>query len=144
MILNGDAGRIPLRDGEIHCVVTSPPYWSLRKYAGEQERDWGEVRYSPVAGLGEVVVGEMRCALGLEGTVEAYIGHLVAVFREVRRVLRADGVAWVVMGDSYASTAQGTENAPQPKGSKSKSSQWANFCRFDSRYKVQHQSWFLQ
>ena len=29
--------------------------------------------------------------------------RLVEVFREVRRVLRQDGVCWVNMGDSYTS-----------------------------------------
>jgi len=27
--------------GSVQCCVTSPPYWALRKYAGEQERVWG-------------------------------------------------------------------------------------------------------
>ncbi|MGD8228056.1 MAG: site-specific DNA-methyltransferase, partial [Desulfobacteraceae bacterium] len=26
----------------VQCVVTSPPYWGLRKYAGEQEMIWGD------------------------------------------------------------------------------------------------------
>lgn len=41
--------------------------------------------------------------IGLERTPEEYIGKLVAVFREVRRVLRDDGVLWVNIGDSYCS-----------------------------------------
>lgn len=32
MILRADAARIPLRDGSVHMVVTSPPYWGLRSY----------------------------------------------------------------------------------------------------------------
>ena len=27
-----DARSIPLPDGSVHCVVTSPPYWGLRDY----------------------------------------------------------------------------------------------------------------
>lgn len=46
----------------------------------------------------------MTCALGHEPTIEAYIGHLVAIYREVYRVLRGDGVSFVVMGDSFASS----------------------------------------
>ncbi len=30
-----------LEDNSIQCVVTSPPYWGLRKYAGEQDLIWG-------------------------------------------------------------------------------------------------------
>src|SRR5690606_35623218 len=38
---------------------------------------------------------------GLEPTAEAFVGHLVAVFREARRVLRPDGTLWLNLGDSY-------------------------------------------
>jgi DNA modification methylase len=38
----------------------------------------------------------------LEPTPELYVEHAVAIFREVRRVLRSDGTCWVNMGDSYA------------------------------------------
>ena len=40
-LLKADARRIPLADECVQCVVTSPPYWGLRKYAGEQELVWG-------------------------------------------------------------------------------------------------------
>jgi len=40
--------------------------------------------------------------LGLEPTPEAYVANMVAVFREVRRVLRDDGTLWLNLGDSYA------------------------------------------
>lgn len=60
----------------VHCVVTSPPYWGLRDY-----------------GVG----GQ----LGLEATPEEFVANMVAVFREVRRVLRADGTLWLNLGDSY-------------------------------------------
>jgi len=41
--------------------------------------------------------------LGLEPTPEEYVANMVAVFREVRRVLRDDGTVWLNIGDSYAS-----------------------------------------
>ena len=44
--------------------------------------------------------------LGLEPTPEAYVANMVAVFREVRRVLRADGTLWLNLGDSYANGGQ--------------------------------------
>ena len=40
-LLQGDAFRIPLDDGSVHCVITSPPYWGLRSYSGDQARVWG-------------------------------------------------------------------------------------------------------
>ena len=39
--------------------------------------------------------------LGLEPSPELYIKHLVAVFKEVWRVLRDDGTVWIVIGDSF-------------------------------------------
>ena len=47
--------------------------------------------------------GVWRGCLGLEPTPDLYIGHLVQVFRELRRVLRPDGTLWLNLGDSYAS-----------------------------------------
>ena len=73
-IVNGDALHIPLRDGVVQIVVTSPPYWSLRDYG---------------------VNGQ----LGIEPTPEAYIANMVAVFREVWRVMRPDGTLWLNIGD---------------------------------------------
>lgn len=61
----------------VHCVVTSPPYWGLRDYGQPGQ-------------------------LGLEPTPEQYVENMVAVFREVRRVLRSDGTVWLNLGDSYA------------------------------------------
>jgi DNA methylase len=46
--------------------------------------------------------GGWRGELGLEPTPELYVAHLVHIFREVRRVLRADATLWLVLGDSYA------------------------------------------
>lgn len=46
--------------------------------------------------------GGWRGCLGLEETPEAYMGHLVLIFREVRRVLTDDGTLWLNLGDSYA------------------------------------------
>ena len=41
MLINGDSASLPFRDNQFHCVVTSPPYWGLRKYSGQQRRIWG-------------------------------------------------------------------------------------------------------
>ncbi len=70
-------------ENSIHCVVTSPPYWSLRDYGVEDQA-------------------------GLEETPEEYIEKMVEVFREVRRVLREDGTCWLNIGDAYATIHKGT------------------------------------
>jgi DNA modification methylase len=87
-ILQGDCRDVltMLPDESVHCVVTSPPYWGLRDYG---------------------VAGQ----LGLEETPVEYIAGMVEVFREVRRVLRSDGTAWINMGDSYATV--GGASTPQ-------------------------------
>jgi DNA modification methylase len=90
-----------LPDGCVQTIVTSPPYFSLRDY-GIEPSPWSEVRYAPMAGLPEVVVPAMDACLGLEPTIEAFVGHLVLVWRELRRVLRDDGCCWLNLGDSYA------------------------------------------
>ena len=76
-----------LPDASVHCCITSPPYWNLRDYGTEGQ-------------------------IGLEETPEAYVSRLVDVFREVRRVLRDDGVIWVNLGDSYAGSGKGAANYP--------------------------------
>jgi site-specific DNA-methyltransferase (cytosine-N4-specific) len=49
--------------------------------------------------------------LGLEPTPEAYVESMVAVFREVRRVLRSEGTVWLNLGDSYATSPKGNPGA---------------------------------
>jgi DNA modification methylase len=73
-----------------HCVMTSPPYFGLRSYRDGIE-DWGDW------------VGQ----LGGEPTPELYIQHLIQIMREVRRVLRPDGVLWLNIGDSWAGSGKG-------------------------------------
>ena len=51
--------------------------------------------------------------LGLEKTPEGYVGKLVAIFREVRRVLRDDGTLWLNLGDSYASGGRSSRDPGQ-------------------------------
>lgn len=78
-ILQGDCRDVlkTLPAESVHCCVTSPPYWGLRDYG---------------------VSGQ----IGLESTYQAFVAEMVGVFREVRRVLRADGTCWINLGDSYA------------------------------------------
>ncbi len=69
--------------------------------------------------------GAWRGSLGAEPTPSLYVGHLVEVFREVRRVLRPDGTCWLVIGDSHAGS-WGDYVAPgsTKHGSKQATSRW--------------------
>ena len=64
-------------DEKARCCITSPPYYGLRNYGGED------------------------CQIGLEESPEEYIQKLVEVFREVRNNLTEDGTLWLNIGDSY-------------------------------------------
>ena len=68
---------LAVADKSIQTCVTSPPYFGLRDYGHAGQ-------------------------IGLESTPDEYVAKLVAVFREVRRVLRDDGTLWLNLGDSYA------------------------------------------
>lgn len=40
-LVNADAATLPLEDGVVNLVVTSPSYWGLRSYEGNQVLVWG-------------------------------------------------------------------------------------------------------
>lgn len=100
--IRASAHATGLPEKSVHAVITSPPYWGLRKYAGDQGIMWDAVSYAPMAGLPQITIPAMQCGLGEEPTPEAYIGHLILVMREMWRVLRDDATCWVNLGDSYA------------------------------------------
>ena len=81
-----------------HCCVTSPPYWGLRDYGVDAQ-----------LGL-ERVHDCLGWATG-KPCGECYVCHLVAVFREVKRVLRDDGVLFLNLGDSYNSIGHKKSNS---------------------------------
>lgn len=110
----------------IQCVVTSPPYYALRDY-GTAQWEGGDPNcehegqtlgnnrnYIDEGGRGSnkanISTGNcVKCGarridsqIGLEKTPDDFVQSLVNVFREVRRVLRDDGVVWLNLGDSYA------------------------------------------
>jgi DNA modification methylase len=92
-IITGDCRDVlaTLPAESVHCCVTSPPYWGLRDYG---------------------VAGQ----IGLESTYQDFVEQMVAVFREVRRVLRADGTLWLNLGDSYASGEIGRHDGGRTYG----------------------------
>lgn len=104
-ILTGDCLRLlgTIAEGSVQTCVTSPPYFGLRDYDVPPSR-WPRINYAPMPGMRNVRVPAMECALGLEPTAEAFVAHLVHVFRLVHRTLRDDGTLWLNLGDSYAGT----------------------------------------
>ena len=77
-ILFGDCRQtLKQFDEQARTCITSPPYYGLRDYGGEQNQ------------------------IGQEQTPDDFIDQLITVFKEVRNVLTNDGTCWVNLGDSY-------------------------------------------
>ena len=70
-----------LPDASVNCIVTSPPYFGLRDYGTDGQ-------------------------IGLERTPAEYVARMAELFRELRRVLRDDGTAWLNLGDSFSAEKQ--------------------------------------
>jgi DNA modification methylase len=51
--------------------------------------------------------GAWRGELGSEPTVERFVGNIVQIFRELRRVMTDDGTLWLNMGDAYSGSGKG-------------------------------------
>ena len=85
-ILFGDCREtLPMFNVKARMCVTSPPYYGLRDYGGEDSQ------------------------IGQEQSPEEFIDQLVKVFREVRNVLTDDGTCWVNLGDSYYNYRPGSK-----------------------------------
>ena len=105
-IYQGDSLEVlkTFQDECCQMCVTSPPYYGLRDYGVDGQ-------------------------IGLEETPEAYVEKLVEVFREVKRVLKDDGVLWLNLGDSYAGS-HGNGNYPQTNTGMNSES--AGFVKYES------------
>lgn len=115
-----------LPDASVHCIVTSPPYLDARDY-GVAATSWPAVTYRPRFDLDPVTVPAMVCCLGHETTLVAYVAHLVAVWRELRRVLRPDGVCWLNLGAGY-SAGTTTRRKPTTTEGPAVPSSWKGRC----------------
>lgn len=91
--------RLP--DCVVHVIATSPPYY-LQRFYDIEPIQWPAGEYKPMPGLKPIKYPAWKGDLGNEPTIEMFIGHLVIVFREARRVLRSDGVLYVNLGETFA------------------------------------------
>ena len=87
-IIHGDVLKVlkEFPDNSVDCIITSPPYYSLRKYPEEANVEWPD---------------GIKCQLGLEPTPEMYIEHLGLILKEIYRVLKPTGTFWLNIGDTY-------------------------------------------
>jgi len=95
-IITGDCRDVlrSLDANSVQCCVTSPPYFGLRDY-----------------GMAEQI--------GLEPSPDEFVAEMVAVFRDVRRLLRDDGTLWLNIGDSYAAHASASHGYKDGRANRS-------------------------
>ena len=99
LILFGDCREslktIATYDQKARTCVTSPPYYGLRDYGGEESQ------------------------IGMEQSPEEYVEEMVKVFALVRDCLTDDGTLWLNIGDSYYNY-RSDGNYPQQSVSKTR------------------------
>ena len=88
-------GELP--DESVQACVTSIPYWGLRSYLDDAD---------PMK----------RHEIGLEGSIAEWLEKIVAVFEQVRRVLRRDGTLWINIGDAYNAGTSAPRVPTSPEG----------------------------
>ena len=77
-IINGDSRQMSeLKDGSIHLIITSPPYWQLKDYGTENQ-------------------------IGFNDSYESYINNLNLVWSECFRVLHEGCRLCINIGDQFA------------------------------------------
>jgi DNA modification methylase len=90
LVLRGDARHLPLPDGSVDLIVTSPPYWALRSYTDGGQHYPGQI--------------------GSEATPAEWVDALIACTVEWMRVLKPSGSIFVNLGDKYSSPGGHIDN----------------------------------
>ena len=135
MIINGNCLDVmrTMDAQSVQTCITSPPYYGLRDYGTATWTGGNDPtcdHSTPRSRGDDIKVGDKQgtsagskpntqlfCVscnaeriddqIGLEATPDQYVAKMVAVFREVRRILRDDGTVWLNLGDSYAGSGKG-------------------------------------
>ena len=128
-----------LPNNSIDCIITSSPYYQLRKYEGIPDYVWDgdsncehDFSYYQIKGQSGGAsdkqdsvrgshfdsseqgfcnkCGAWKGQLGLEPTFELFIAHLVQIVKECKRVLKDTGTIWWNIGDTYNGNKQGNDD----------------------------------
>ena len=81
-VIRAHAASLPLPDGCVDLIVTSPPYFGLRSYTDGGEHYDGQI--------------------GSEATPQEWLAAMVECTREMMRVLKPEGSIFINIGDKYA------------------------------------------
>src|SRR3972149_5625472 len=87
----------PIEDNSIQAIITSPPYWGLRKY-----------------NIPDIVIDDWKGQYGLESSYKDYIKHTLLWVKEAMRVLKDDGIFFLNIGDTYQ-TQSGVNAGKNPE-----------------------------
>jgi len=96
-VLRGDAARLPLPDGCVDLIITSPPFYKLRSYTDGGEHYQGQI--------------------GDEPTPAEFIATLINCTAEWARVLKPSGSMFVELGDTYSGAVTGARSGWAVPGS---------------------------
>lgn len=102
-VIHGDALHLPLEDGTVDLIVTSPPYFALRSYSDDGAHYDGQI--------------------GSEPTPAEYVDALIAATREMARALKPSGSIWINLGDKYSGAQAQNFNGVSRAGGSAKT--WA-------------------
>lgn len=99
-----------IEDKSVQAVITSPPYYALRKYdipdiiiGGDKDcvHIWGGAIIDTYTCL---TCGAWRGQYGLEPAFELYLVHSMLWMKEATRVVKDNGIIFVNLADSFASS----------------------------------------
>jgi DNA modification methylase len=85
-----------IKDGEIDCSLSSPPYWDYRFY----EEDEKESPITKSKKSSKSQKDKVEKQLGQEATPEEYIENLMKSYKECIRTLKDTGSIWVNIMDT--------------------------------------------
>ena len=112
-----DYGTASWEGGDESCDHLAIPHrtqtgfnerWHGKEFASNKQ---GSLREPYKGSCGKCGAVRKDQQLGLEETPEEYCATMVAVFREVWRVLKPTGTVWLNLGDSYASQPAGNKDS---------------------------------
>ena len=119
LLVNSNALHIPLSDKSVQCVITSPPYFGLRNYFTNNNKN-KELGCESLHDCNGWATGNY-CN-------ECFVCHTLQWTNEVWRVLRDDGTLWLNLGDSFSGSG-GAGGDYNKGGLRENQPKWKSNCK---------------